>query len=98
MTKDCRIQDIDPFIINTFDDSASKIQAWIQHLGDCARCWIANNQSGKAFLEINDELWCDRRNNRTQVDMPEVSTQCKTLNPLRAVNSSISPFVRNLRL
>src|SRR5262245_24355153 len=51
-----RIQDIDPFIINTFDDSASEVHAWIQHLGNCVRYWIANNQSGKAILEINDEL------------------------------------------
>src|SRR5438046_2715683 len=98
MTKDRRIQYIGPFVIDTFDDSAREVQAWIQYLGDCSSCWIANNQSRKAVLKINDELRVNKRRNRTQIDMPEVSAQRKTLDPFRTVNRSISPFVSDLRL
>src|SRR5256885_3955753 len=52
----------------------------------------------RSVLEINDELGVNKRSNRTQVDMPEVSTQRKPLDPFRTVNRSISPFVSDLRL
>src|ERR1700675_3691708 len=98
MTEDCRIEDIDAFIIKTFHDSTSEVQVWIDELSDCASCWITSYQPGKAVLEINDELLVNERSNRTQVDMPVVSTQSKTLDPFRTVDRSVSPFVSDLRL
>src|SRR4029079_15812705 len=52
-TKDGGIQNIDPFVINPFHNSASEIKAWIDDIGDCARwiaSWITSHQSGKTVL------------------------------------------------
>src|SRR6266699_2683968 len=59
---------------------------------------MTNNQGGESVLAISAEQHDNQRSNRTQVDMPEVSTHRKTLDPFRTVNRSISPFVSDLRL
>src|SRR5207248_8414571 len=55
-TKDGGIQNIDPFVINTFHNSASEIKARIEDFGDCASCRITAHRPGEAVLEIENKL------------------------------------------
>src|SRR4029077_10115161 len=79
-------------------NSASEVKAWIEDAGDCASCRITTHHSGKAGLEINDELRVNERGNRSKVNMPKVCAQSEAFDPFRTVNRPVRPFIGDLRL
>ena len=49
-------------------------------------------------LMIENELRSENRRNRSHVDMPPIGAYGQALEPFRAVNQSVGPFVGNFRL
>src|SRR6202035_71192 len=47
---------------------------------------------------IENELRSQKRRNRSHVDMPPIGAYGQALEPFRAVNQSVGPFVGNFRL
>ena len=47
---------------------------------------------------LDNELRTENRGNRSHVDMPPIGAYGKALEPFRAVNQSVGPFVSDFRL
>src|SRR5215471_4365806 len=111
MAKDRRIQDIDRFVVETFKDCATEVFVRIKNQGD--RTNHARNPTGSTENEWPVLHWVSTRRWRILLDeglraeggydvahinMPPVSAKCHPLDPLRAVNDSVSPFIGNFRM
>ena len=47
---------------------------------------------------VENELRSEKRRNRSHVDMPPIGAYRQALEPFRAVNHSVGPFIGNFRL
>src|SRR5437016_1245559 len=101
MTKNRRVQNIDRFVVETFKDRAGKIFVRINDEDDWSRFtrnhWrTTDNQAGDVI--INSELRAEEGRDRSHIDMPPIRAERQALDPFRAVNETVRPFVGHLRL
>ena len=97
-----RIQDINQLVVETFQDRASKVCVWIDNEGDGPNEPRRGRRTGyeprKRVFMIENELRSENRCNRSHVDMPPIGAYGQALEPFRAVNRSVGPFIGNFRL
>src|SRR5947207_15462768 len=101
MTKDRRVQKIDYFVVEAFKNRAGKIFVGINDQDDWSRFtrnhWRTTDHPAGDVI-INNELPAEEGCDRSHINMPPIRCERKALEPFRAVNGSIRPFVRHLRL
>src|SRR4029077_20790181 len=101
-SEDRRIQDINTFVVEAFQDRATQVCVWIDNERDrpnkAGRGRRTGYQPRKRAFMIENELRSEKRRNRSHVDMPPIGAHRQSLEPFRAVNKSIGPFVGNFRL
>ena len=92
------------YILDTsiFGHGASKVCVWIDDEGDGPNEPRRGSRTGyeprkRAFM-IENELRSQNRCNRSHVDMPPIGAYGQALEPFRAVNRSVGPFIGNFRL
>src|SRR5215510_15164019 len=100
MAEDRRIQNIDGFIVETFEDRACKVSVRIDDQIDSARfTWtrrrITENQTGNII--INNELKTQKGRNRSHINVPPIRCERQALDPFWTVNSPVRPFIGHLR-
>src|SRR5438309_1631241 len=108
VSEDRRIQDIDYLVVETFQNRPSKVGVWIDNERGRAkirstigggrgsgRRRVSRDQAGKIMLD--NELPSENRGNRAHIDMPPVGADRQALEPFRAVNKSVGPFVSDFR-
>ena len=104
-----RIQNIDRFVVETFENRAGKVVVRIDDQRNCAPVWLTirerrgtrwrrrpKYQAGK--IGVDNELRAERRDERSQINMPPIRAQRKALEPFRAVNDPVRPFIGDFRL
>src|SRR5262249_47203765 len=106
VAKDRRIQNIDRFVVETFEYCPGKVSVGIDDqinrptpiTGNLVRATknqrpVLLNTRGRGINQ-DDRLRAERCYNVAHINMPPISTQCQALYPFRAVNHSVGPFVR----
>src|SRR6266550_7524935 len=101
MTEDRRIKNIDRFIVETFEDRACKIFVRINDQGNSSRFTrnrrrATENQTGNII--IDNELKTEEGRDRSHIDMPPIRAERQALDPFRAIDGSVRPFISHLRL
>ena len=104
MTKNRRVQNIDRFVVETFKDRACKIFVGINDQDDWSQALATidirrrttENQTGDIIL--NNELCAEEGCDRSHINMPPIGAQREPLDPFRAVNGAVRPFIGHLRL
>src|SRR5205823_7844793 len=101
VTKNRRIQNIDRFVVETFKDRTCKISVRVNDQDDSS--WYARNlrrttENQTGDIVVDDELKTEERRDRSHVDMPPIGAKREALEPFRAINSTIRPFIGDLRL
>src|SRR5256885_15575596 len=101
MTKNRRVQNIDCFVVETFKDRAGKIFVRINDQNDWSRLTrnlrrTTDNQIG--VIKVNSELRPEEGGDRSHINMPPIRGERQALDPFRAVNEPVRPFVGHLRL
>src|SRR4029077_15445996 len=109
MTEDTRVQDVNYLVVETFQDRPSKVGVWIDN--ERGRAKIRSTIGGGASsgrgrrtrdqtrqIMLDNELPSENRRNRAHVDMPPIGPYRQALEPFRAVNQPVGPFIGNFRL
>ena len=102
MTKNRRVQNIDRFVVETFKNRARKIFVGINDQDDWAQFTRnrlggrTDNQTGDIILD--NELRTEERRDRSHINMPPISAECQALDPFRAVNGPVRPFIGHFRV
>src|SRR6266480_1737335 len=92
-----RIQKIDCFVVEAFENRTSKVLVRINDQRNCAPVWFTilerwgprwrrrpKYQAGK--IGLDNELRAERRDERSQINVPPIGAQGKAPEPFRAVN------------
>ena len=105
MPKDRRVENIDPFVVEPFEDCPGNICARIlnqSHWTESAtrRRRSTSDESVKrcAIAILDNELRAEGRHNVAHVNMPPVGTQGQTFDPFRVVHGTVGPFIRHFRM
>src|SRR6266576_1041631 len=101
MAKDRRVQNIDCFVVETFKNRACKVFVRINDEDDWSRFTenrrrTTDNQIGG--IKVNSELRAEEGRDRSHINMPPIRSERQALDPFRAVNEPVRPFVGHLRL
>src|SRR5437660_3526854 len=101
MTKNRRVQNIDRFVVETFEDRACEVFVRINDEDDWSRFtrnhWrTTDNQAGDVI--INSELRAEEGGDRSHINMPPIRGERQALEPFRAVNGPVRAFIGHLRL
>src|SRR5213082_1531956 len=99
MTKNRRLQKISRFVVETFKNRACKVFVRINDQNDWARFTrnhrrTTDNQIG--VIKVNSELRPEEGRDRSHVNMPPIRGESQTLEPFRAVNGPVRPFIGHL--
>src|SRR6516225_6445916 len=109
MTKNRRIQNIDRFVVETFKDRAGKVFVGINDQDDWSRAarthrrtWYTRNRRRSTDNQTRDiivdnELRAEQGSDRSHINMPPIRAERQTLEPFRAVNGAVRPFIGHLR-
>src|SRR4029077_8303502 len=109
VAKDRRLQNINCFVIEPFKNRAREVLVRIDNQRNCAPVWLTilerrgprwwrrpKYQAGK--IGVDNESRPERRDERSQINMPPICAQGKALEPFRAVNNAVRPFIGDFRL
>src|SRR4029450_7764322 len=101
MAKDRRLQNIDCFVVETFKNRTRKVFVGINDQDDWSRFTrnyrrTTDNQIG--VIKINSELRAEEGRDRSHINMPPIRAERQALEPFRAVNDPVRPFIGHLRL
>src|SRR6476646_9584403 len=101
MAKDRRVQNIDCFVVETFKNRACKVFVRINDQNDWSRFTknrrrTTDNQIG--VIKVDSELRTEERRDRSHINMPPIRSERQPLDPFRAVNGPVRPFIGYLRL
>src|SRR4029077_1962329 len=104
VAKNRRVQNINRFVVETFENCTRKVCVRIDDQRNCAPIWLAirkrwgarwrgrpKYQAGK--IGFNNELRAQGRDERSQINVPPIRAQRKPLEPLWAVNDPVRPFI-----
>ena len=99
------IHNIDRFVVQTFEDNTGEVLVRIdkdrdrpKRTGNGARSTEYEWPVRLVTKECDCGLGTQGRHDVTHVDVPPVGAKCQSLNPFRAVNNSVSPFIRHFRM
>src|SRR6266478_7336685 len=101
MTKDRRVQNIDRFVVETFKNRACEVFVGINDQDDWS--WSTRNHSRTTdnqigVIKVNSELRAEEGRDRSHINMPPIRSERQALDPFRAVNDPVRPFIGHLRL
>src|SRR4029077_8250118 len=101
VTKNRRVQNVDCFVVETFKDRASEVFVGINDQKDWSRFTRNHRRTTDnqiRVIKVNSELRAEEGRDRSHINMPPISGERQALDPFRAVNGPVRPFVGHLRL
>src|SRR5438477_12828893 len=101
MTKNRRLQKISRFVVETFKNRACEVFVRINDQNDWSRFTrnhrrTTDDQIG--VIKVNSELRAEEGRDRSHINMPPIRAYRQALDPFRAVNEPVRPFIGHLRL
>src|SRR5213080_3203128 len=101
VAKDRRVQNIDCFVVETFKNRACEVFVGINDQNDWSLFTrtlrrTTDNQIG--VIKVNSELRAKEGRDRSHINMPPIRSERQALDPFRAVNNPVRPFIGHLRL
>jgi hypothetical protein len=109
MSEDRRFQNVDRFVVETFEDCVGKVVTGIDHQHN--RAGLAGDFTGPpkhegplllnprgGWITLDKELRAKQRHDIAHINIPPIGAHCQTLDPFRAVHDSVGPFVGDFRV
>ena len=101
VTKNRRVENVDRFVVETFENCACKIFVGIDDQDDRAqltRSWRRTTDNQTGDIVLNNELRAEEGCDRPHINMPPIRAERQALDPFRTVNGPVRPFIGDLRV